>query len=223
MTSHSTSQERTVEFHDAGEGVFWIAVQEKQGANTLSKPLIRELLQTLKTVRDAPSLKAVVLKGLAESFLQGGRESINAAIAHKLFQAIATFPCPVIAAMQGDATGAGFLLAALCDVMVCSREGRYGFTSVAAGVFPTPEEERLFSERFGEPQAAHLLCGAGALSGEALQLQQWRCPVVPAADVESHAHALAAILAGKSQRSLRLLKQHLARPMVELSQALKKA
>jgi enoyl-CoA hydratase/carnithine racemase len=119
--------------------------------------------------------------------------------------------------MQGDATGAGLMLTAVCDVMLCGREARYGFTSAAAPLFPSAAEERLFGQRFGELRAQQLLFGPGPVMGKA---QRWSCLVVPAGEIEAHARKLAATLAGKSERSLCLLKQHLAQPMVEFCNSL---
>jgi len=67
-----------------------------------------------------------------------------------LYQAIVSFPYPVIAAMCGDALGAGFFVGALCDFMVCSQESYYGFTisdsDLEQGIIPTEQLDFLFKD-----------------------------------------------------------------------------
>src|SRR5207248_343821 len=111
-----------------------------------------------------------------------------------LFQAIASFPSPVIAALQGDALGAPFLAAALCDFLVCNEEASYGYTDPQAHLVPTTAVTEIFSERFGELLAQALLFGSAAMTGRQLREKGWTCPIVPAEQVEPHAQKLAASL-----------------------------
>jgi len=177
-------------------------------------------MKQIETARNADSIKVLIFEGTQSAFARGGREHYNEAIAQDLYQSVASFPYPVIAAMQGDAAGAGFLLGALCDFMVCSETASYRYTHPDAGLFPSAEEDRLFSKRFGQVRAANFLYGATTSTGKQLREKQWSCPVLPGDQVEAYARTLASNLAKKSQTSLRLLKQHLARHMLDLAKAL---
>src|SRR5437588_694116 len=86
------------------------------------------LRRLLSRVRREGSLKVLMIAGAERCFARGGREDCNEAVEQKLYESIVSFPYPVVAAVQGDAIGAGFLFAALCDFMVCSEEARYGYT-----------------------------------------------------------------------------------------------
>ncbi|MCU1348876.1 MAG: hypothetical protein JWO56_1906, partial [Acidobacteria bacterium] len=164
--------------------------------------------------------KVLMLRGIERAFVRGGREVFNEVIEQKLHRALISFPYPVIAVLQGDTVGAGFLVAALCDVMVCDEDARYGYTDPDRQFYPTTGEARLFSERFGDVRAQELLYRSATSTGRQLRTKGWTSPIVPAADVEAYARQLASTLATKSQDALRLLKQHLTRNLAGLVEAL---
>jgi acyl transferase domain-containing protein/acyl carrier protein len=206
-----------VNLFDNGNGIYSIKMS---GDNTLSVAVAEQLLHALEFVKQAASVKVLLLSGSGAVFLQGGRAAYNVAIQHALYETIASFPCPVIAVMPGDASGAGFLLGALCDFMICSEEGKYSYTDIAAGLFPTIHEYLLFSERFGEVLAKEFLYQSTTSGGKYLKEKGWSCPILPAGEVEAYAQKLALDLSGKPEEALRLLKQHLGRHLLGLVQKL---
>ncbi|WP_198683408.1 SDR family NAD(P)-dependent oxidoreductase [Peristeroidobacter agariperforans] len=206
-----------VKLFDLGNGVFSIDIASAPDAAPAT--VIESLLNAVRAARREASLKVLLIKG-KNGFWPGDRAACNRAIDRRLFSEVASFPFPVIAVMQGDACGSGFLLASVCDLMVGSKEGRYEFTSPRLGLFPTKSEERFFVERFGAVQTDELLYRTGPWTGEQLLKKGWTCWIVPAAKVDIKAMELAADLAQKSHTSLRLLKEHLARELVPLVDAL---
>ena len=196
-----------VHLYDRGEGIFSIEVAA--GAS------IADLRNALQRAREEASIKVLVISGAGHCFARGGRDDVNDAVEQKLCEVVAAFPAPVIAAVPGDAVGAGFLLASLCDFMVCSDEARYGWD-----LAPTAAEEVLFAERFGEARAHDLLVLSKISTGAQLRAKGWTGPIVPAAQVEAFAQQLATSLAAKTQDALRLLKQHLTRRLAEAAGAL---
>lgn len=207
-----------VSLFDNGNGIFSILIKATDRNNTLSENLIDQLLQTIDTLQRNDTVKVLIIKGSRNSFLCGGRSMLNVAIEKKLFQIIASFPYPVIAAMQGNATGAGFLMGALCDMMICSEEGTYSYAD--ENFYPSENEYILLRERFGDNLLRDFLNNAKGLRGKQLMDKGWTCPVIPQDQVESYSRSLASSLARKSQESLCLLKQHLAGNIVTLANAL---
>ncbi|MBC9915647.1 SDR family NAD(P)-dependent oxidoreductase [Chitinophaga varians] len=205
-----------IQLFDHGNGVYVISIS----GPVLSGELVAQLRHALTFVQQLPAVKVLMLQGGRNSFLQGGRGSCNEAVKQQLYQAIVAFPHPVIAAMEGDAAGAGFLAGALCDFMICSLEGTYSYTDTAGGLFPTIQEELLFRERFGQAAAGDFLYHATASTGKELQRKGWSCPMVPAAEVISCAHQLASDLASRPAASLHLLKKHLGRHIAALTEKL---
>lgn len=197
-----------------GSGVYSIRIATSDG-NTLSADVIEKLIQALATARQAADLKALIINGTERCFLRGSRAQYNEAVGQGLFNAIVAFPCPVIAAMRGDATGAGLLVGALGDFMICGEEARYGYTQLSDDFYPTAQHAALFNDRFGEARAHDLLYVSLIATGKELRDKSWTCPIVPQTEVESYALELAQTLSSKSQQALHLLKQHLSRRLLE--------
>ena len=110
------------------------------------------------------------------------------------------------------------LLAALCDFLILSESGQYGYSS--AQLTPTVAEDALFKLRFGQAQAESLLYHAASHSGSELKAKGWTCRILPQGEVADAAEALAVDFAKKSAKALRLLKAHLARKLSAACKAL---
>jgi acyl transferase domain-containing protein/enoyl-CoA hydratase/carnithine racemase/acyl carrier protein/SAM-dependent methyltransferase/ribosomal protein S18 acetylase RimI-like enzyme len=210
----------SVRLYDCGAGIFSIEIAAPVGGAISAKDLIAHLPQALDRAQQEASLKVLIISGAERCFLRGGREDYNEAIEQKLYQAIVSFPYPVIAVLGGAAIGAGFLLAALCDFMVCNEDAQYGYTDAQRHFCPTTAEAIVFGERFGEVRAQDLLYLSTASTGKRLRSKGWTCPFLPGAEVEVYAEQLARAMATKSRDALRLLKHHLTRRLVGLVEAL---
>ncbi len=194
----------TVRVVDRGDGVVEVRMDAGNG-NPLSMELAEALRQALDTAGAIDSLRVLVLLGTREGFLQGRQY----ASLHEsgLEDALADFPYPVIAAMAGHATDAGWWLGSLCDVMVCAAEASYGFTTFSD---PWPASRAgALRERFGDLMSERLLSPLGAASGNDWKTRGWSAPVAEGKDVEQHAFAWADQLKSKPAEALRLLKAHL--------------
>ena len=198
-----------VKLYDKGNGLFSLRIDDPAGNNRLSKDVIAELTSALDKLRQERSLKVLMIGSAARCFLRGSRDEYNDAVSLGLYRAIASFPYPVIAVVQGDAASAGFLAAALCDFLVCSEDANYRYTDASVHFYPTALEADLLGKRFGPVQVREFLYLAKALPGSQMRARGWTCPILPEAQVEMYAERLAAELVEKPQEALRLLKQHL--------------
>ncbi|ELR72060.1 Long-chain-fatty-acid--CoA ligase [Fulvivirga imtechensis AK7] len=207
LQGSSFIQPDLVSLFEYGEGVFLIQL----GSAELSKDLTLQILQALKTVKQIETVKVLFIRSGESDFLLGGRQHYNDAVEQKLYEAISGFPYPVIAVMQGNAGGAGFLLGALCDFMVCNEDATYFYTDPKGGLFPAVAEDRLLKERFGVAYAYDLMYLSTKATGRELKEKGWNFPVMPKDQIEQYVQRLALNLARKPQKSLRLIKQHLAR------------
>ena len=201
-------------------GIMSIHIDDAGGGNTLSATMIDHLVQAIELFRDTPGGKVLMIRGGNAWFAQGGREAVDRAAARGLYRAVATFPHPVIMVAAGAAQGAGFLLAALGDFLVCGEESTYCYTDAPNGLVPTAAETEFFRSRLGTPQAAHFLRHGGAMRGATLREDKWSCAILPAAAVARHAAELANALASRSPDTLALLKRHLSLQLVQQVAAL---
>jgi enoyl-CoA hydratase len=122
------------------------------------------------------------------------------------FAAIHDCPVPVIAAAHGFVLGGGIGLVGSCDVILASDDATFGLPEIDRGalgaashllrMFPIQKVRRMLYT--GEPITAAEAYRLGALEA-----------VVPRAELRGAAHALAAKIAAKSPRALRLAKESL--------------
>lgn len=122
------------------------------------------------------------------------------------FAAIHDCPVPVIAAAHGFVLGGGIGLVGSCDVILASDDATFGLPEIDRGalgaashllrMFPIQKVRRMLYT--GEPITAAEAYRLGALEA-----------VVPRAELRAAARALAAKIASKSPRALRLAKESL--------------
>lgn len=79
------------------------------------------------------------------------------------FQALADFPGPVVAAINGFALGGGLELALACDILVASEKAKLGLPETTLGVVPGFGGTQRLPRRVGTGQAKRL-----AMSGQAV-------------------------------------------------------
>ncbi|MES2350366.1 MAG: SDR family NAD(P)-dependent oxidoreductase, partial [Pseudomonadota bacterium] len=198
---------------DLGGGVF--DLRTTNAATIPANALARQMVAALDAAAHEPSAKVLVIHGDGGNFLFGTAGQPDTFHARSLYAALVASPLVIIAAMDGEVTGAGWLAGALCDFMVCCEDGRYGYRQ-ASGMAVDACAAALLHERFGTAMARQLLAQEAPVSGAVLLAQGWTFPVVPASQLDGHALKLAGVLASHSLDALHLLKQHLARHLVAL-------
>ncbi len=116
-------------------------------------------------------------------------------------QAIIGFPKPTVALVQGWALGGGTQVAAACDLRVCDEGARFAVTPAKLGiVYALPSTARLV-DVVGQAWASYfLLTGEQVDAATALRIGLVH-EVLPAAEVEARAYALAGVLASRARVS----------------------
>jgi enoyl-CoA hydratase len=124
-----------------------------------------------------------------------------------LFNAIDTFPKPVIAMINGYCLGGGCELALACDIRVASETASFGQPEINLGIIPGGGGTQRLTRLVGEGKAMELI-----LSGEIINAQEaFRIglvnQVVPADQLETKTMEIARRIAEKSPIALRLAKE----------------
>lgn len=128
------------------EGVLWLTLNRPAARNAMNNQLRGLLREAVVTHAAAAQVRAVVIRGDARAFCSGGdiKEMGGgpSAVARKLeegrgiIEGISRLPKPVIAAVRGHASGAGFSIAMACDMIVADESAVFRSVFVKRGLIP---------------------------------------------------------------------------------------
>ncbi len=116
--------------------------------NALNQEVLDALEQAFERLSEEKSTGAVILTGGGDKAFVAGADigefpKLNRENGEKLsrrgqevFQKIADFHAPVIAAINGFALGGGLELALACDIRVVAENAKVGLPEVTLGIFP---------------------------------------------------------------------------------------
>ena len=212
--------EHVIAAEDAG--VLKLTLCRPQKRNALTAAMYDTLRCQLQRATDSPDIRAVLLCSSSEAFCAGndigGFSAVRALPlaqrpGYRFMQTLATFPKPVVAAVDGVAVGIGATLLLHCDLVYASDAARFRMPFVDVGLVPEFASSLLLPRMAGHARAAALLllgetfsarhAEAIGMVGEVVD----RAALLPRA--EQAARSLAAKPPGALQASKRLLKQPL--------------
>jgi len=127
-----------------------ITMRRPEVHNAFNAQLVQDLQAAFTELRSDTRLHAVILTGEGPSFSAGADLNMMKASATftqeqnlddalhmaDLFDTINTFPCPVIARVNGTAMGGGVGLLAVCDIVIAVDSARLAFSEVKLGIAP---------------------------------------------------------------------------------------
>ncbi len=150
------------------EGVATLTLNNPAERNTLTAPMVAEIIAAMDVIEADQSIAALVVTGTAPAFCAGANlDSLINATADSLggiyagFLRIANSPLPTIAAVNGAAVGAGMNLALGCDVRIAARRAKFDTRFLSIGIHPGGGHTWMLRRIVG-PQATF----AGVVFGE---------------------------------------------------------
>lgn len=192
--------------------------------NAMDGQLAGELAAALEDARDDETVRAVVLTGVGKAFCAGGDLKVLAdelsepeaarafmRACHRCILAIAEMDKPVVAAVNGDAAGAGWSLALACDLIVAAAEARFIMAFVRVGLVPDLGGAWQLTQLVGQHKAREWMMLGDVVTAADAERFGVVNRVVAADAVLPTAEALAAQLAAGPARSLALMKGMVSR------------
>ncbi len=201
-----------------------VTLQEKNRKNMLSEQAIKGLMAKFAEIAKNEAIKAVIITGYDNVFCMGGTQEQLTSIADReskftdvpfLYRGLLDTEVPVIAAIQGHASGGGLLFGLSADIVVMSEESVYSAVFTKYGFTPGMGATYVLKEKFGINIANEMMYTAKSFSGS--ELKERGAPVIirKRQDVVKEAISTARILAEKPRHTLKVLKQELAGRLLE--------
>jgi len=190
------------------DGVATITLNRPGAANALSRELVGALGQALSRARADDGVRAVVLTGAGGKAFCAGADlkerramtleetrsflrSLNAVV-----DAVAAFPRPVIAALNGAAFGGGLELALACDFRLAADTAELGLVETRLGIIPGAGGTQRLARVAGLAVAKELILTGRPIGAARARELGVVSEVVPAAALTAATARLAAELAG---------------------------
>lgn len=127
-------------------GVGYAVLHRPAKRNALDAATRAALTEVLESWRDEPAVRVVVLSGVGKSFAAGAdlRELLERSPDQQrefvspphIYDAVADFPRPVIACVNGHALGAGCELMMACDMRIAGSRSKMGQPEATLGIIP---------------------------------------------------------------------------------------
>jgi enoyl-CoA hydratase len=195
-----------------------ITLNRPERHNALSMRLSEELTTALELVRDATTVKVLVLQGAGGTFCAGdditemgqwgdANEIVRRVRGYqRMADMLADLDKVTVAAVDGFAVGGGLEISMACDFVVAAARARWGMPEVDVGITPgwggTTRMTRLIGRRM--TKEVNLL-GALYPAARAVELGLWN-RVVDSERLGAEVDALVQVLLSKNQQAVRQLK-----------------
>lgn len=207
--------------YDHSDGVATLTLNRPDAFNALTETLNAELLEALTEIAADESTRAVVITGAGRAFCSGQdlrqmqsegdaaatvRDTLNNSYTPMIL-AMRQLPKPIVGAINGVAAGAGMSLALATDVRIASDKASFMQAFSRVGLIPDAGSNYFLPNLVGLPRALELAWTARRVpADEALGIGLVNS-VVPAEDLASAAHDLAAKLAKGPALAIALTKK----------------
>lgn len=206
------------------ESIAVITLDRPEKRNALNDGMREELCAILNRAAGDHSIKALILTGNGQAFCAGGdisamQERAQAPATdlafngwsrqqktHRLITLIHTFPKPVIAAVNGAATGLGADLALSGDFVIAGDKATFAWSYVLRGLIPDGGGMYFLPRRTGLSKAKELIFSGRTIDAqEALRIGV-ADQIAPADDVPTQARELARQFTNGSSAAIALAK-----------------
>ncbi len=185
--------------------------------NILTIPMLKEMTKAIESLNMREEIRLIVLDAAPECegyFSVGvGAEGYTTQMVfqmmdafHNVLRAMTEISKPVIAVVDGLASGAGCELAALCDLVIATEGAQFRQPEIKLGVFP-PFGAVVYPRVIGPKRAMELLLTGDTYSAHQALAMGLVNRVVPRAALPSTVDTLVQRLCEQSGPVLQLLKQ----------------
>ncbi|NGO74154.1 enoyl-CoA hydratase [Streptomyces sp. YC504] len=175
-----TTDQDTV-LYGVADGIATLTLNRPRRRNAFTLEMIDDWAEALRTAGADPEVRVIVLTGAGKGFCAGvdmdtllavedtplAQKNLLHLQVHQVARAIEELDKPVIAAINGDATGAGLDMALMCDMRFTARSARLSESYIRLGLVPGDGGCWYLPRLVGQAKALELL-----LSGEFVDAEE---------------------------------------------------
>ncbi|MFB6118421.1 3-hydroxyacyl-CoA dehydrogenase/enoyl-CoA hydratase family protein [Halosegnis sp.] len=132
----------TIEYDLSEDGLLAVTLDRPERLNALNQDLMDEVVHLLDTV-DTDDVRAVTFEGTGDRAFSAGADitGFSGIEPHEnepteFFQAVAEYPRPTLAKIDGFCLGGGHELALACDLRIATENSEFGFPEIDLGLIP---------------------------------------------------------------------------------------
>lgn len=166
------------------DGVATLTLNNPDERNTLTQPMVDEIIAAMDRIEGDPSIGALVVTGTAPAFCAGANlgnlataSGQSLGVIYEGFLRIARSPLPTIAAVNGAAVGAGMNLALGCDIRIAARRAKFDTRFLQIGIHPGGGHTWMLRRIVGPQTTFATVVFGEILSGEEAERAGlvWKC------------------------------------------------
>jgi enoyl-CoA hydratase/carnithine racemase len=193
-----------------------LRLNRPEARNALNMELRRALAATFRALDADEEVRVAVVTGDGKAFAAGAdlREMVDAGAVemmlrgtHRLWQAIADFPKPIVAAVSGHALGGGMELALHADIVIAGESAKFGQPEVRVGIMPGAGGTQRLLRAAGRYRAMLLLLTGEMVDAREAQAMGLVSRVVPDGEVLDRALDIAGTIAAMPPLAVAQIKE----------------
>lgn len=202
-------------------GVATITLNRPRRKNAFTFEVVEQWADALHEAARDPDIRAVVLTGAGDAFCSGvdldalaqvgaaplDRKTMLTEHIHRVARAVDELDKPVIAAVNGDAVGAGLDMALMCDMRFAARSARLSEGYIRVGLVPGDGGCYYLPRLVGTAKALELLLSGDFVGAEEAERIGMVNRVYDDEALHAETHAFARRLAAAPPVALRMIKR----------------
>lgn len=204
------------------EGVATIRLNRPDKLNAFTDAMLEDWVAKLEQCRLDPDVRVIVVTGVGRAFTTGGdvggfdasaqqtaagiRSRLTEGI-QRLARALTEIDKPVIAALNGFATGGGLDLALACDIRFAAETARFAETYARMGLVPGGGGAWLLPRLVGTAKALEMFWGCDWVEAAEAERIGLVNKVYPDAELMDRTYAFARRLAAGAPLSVQTIKR----------------
>ncbi len=203
---------------DVDDPIGYIRIDRPDKLNALNSVVRREIMHAVDALAEDDRVKVAILHGAGEKAFVAGADVAEFADRapadqralyreRRVYDAVAAFPKPILAAIHGFCLGGGSELALACDVRVADRTARFAQAEIRIGLIPGAGGTQRLARLVGPGHAMRIALTGDLLDAEEAHRIGWVEFLTEPGEHLAKAEDLARRMARWSPLSLRLAKR----------------